>query len=396
VSTGWSVDKEGKMITVSEFELEAREFLDQRVPRMDHSEESLEVRLPLVGSAGEDLGEAMKLAREWAAVCYDAGFGWIDGPREFGGRGLTEEHAAAFRRLVAEYDAPEPLFVRTGTSIIGPTIQRYGAPSLVADLLPRVHRGDIVLCQLFSEPEAGSDLASVKTRAQIDGDRIVVSGQKVWSSGAVYSDLGECLVRVSGVEGREALAMVLVDLRLPGVTIKPITQMTGGSDFCEIFLDDVEITRSALIGEVGQGWPIAVDTLLNERRTIGSELIPADAIITMLRRKAGATNDDQRRLAAVQAMMSTQIAARLAADLERRDPTLLPLAKLGATRALTDVAKALTVLDGVSLIAGDDGLDADSEFVCGVPGFRIGGGSDEVLRSLIGERVLGLPRDRVV
>jgi len=172
--------------------------------------------------------------------------------------------------------------------------------------------------------------------------------------------------------------------------------MTGGSDFCEVFLDAVEVDRSAMIGEVGQGWAIAVDTLLNERRTIGSELIPADAIVAMLVAKASGVDGRQRRLAAVDAVMATQIAARLAVDLEHRAPAMLPLAKLGATRALIQVAHALALLEGPSLVAADGALGSAAEFVCGVPGFRIGGGSDEILRSLVGERVLGLPRESSV
>jgi alkylation response protein AidB-like acyl-CoA dehydrogenase len=380
-------------ISLEDFERDARAFLAAHLaPRQSGCTVPAEVRLPLVGSLGEDIGPGMRAARDWAASCADAGFGWIAGPTRLGGSGLTDDHARRFRALLEEYDAPDPLLTRTGTTIIGPSIERFGSPEQIADLLPRIHRGELVLCQLFSEPNAGSDLASVTTRAEVDGDRILISGQKVWSSGALYADVGECLVRVVGVQGRAALAMVLVDLRLPGITIRPIVQMTGGSDFCEVFLDDVIVDRSAMLGEVGDGWKIALDTLANERQSIGADVIPVtDIERTLSARVAGV--EAARRDIVMQAIVETRVSALLSTRLQTADVALMPLIKLSASQALLSVADALSNVGGMSIVAAAGALPADADVVCGVPGFRIGGGSDEILRSLVAERALGLPRD---
>ena len=398
---------------LQEFTEQARMFLDANASRRDPTstgswgQGSDEITIPVV-SARDREAELVNVAeaRRWRALVFDAGFGWLDGPERYGGRGLGPEFARRWLELEASYEVPDPAYTFTGREIIGPVILEYGSQELCDQYLAAVHRGDTILCQLFSEPGAGSDLAALTTRAQRDADGWVISGQKVWTSGAHYSDVGMCIARTSSDGPKHAgLTAFMVDLELPGVDIRPLKQMTGGAEFSEVFLDEVRIDDSQRLGEVGQGWQMALATLMHERASLAEQLLPDDSIL-MQRLVQLAHHVDRADDAAVQSRLADiwvglrslrwTVEGILADVPEGQTPgPELALAKLALTRTLGEVADLAADLLGPQLVTdtGEWGTYAWAELMLGVPGLRIGGGTDEIMRNTVGERVLGLPRE---
>src|SRR5438067_214742 len=206
-------------------------------------------------------------ARAWRARCYDAGFGGLSGPVEYGGRGLPQRFERIWAGLESGYDVPTGanLFL-VGLGMVAPTILAHGTEEAKQRYLAALWRGDLVGCQLFSEPGAGSDLAAVSTKAVPDGDGWMVSGQKVWTSGAHYSDLGLLLARTSAdpANRHHGLTMFLVDMHGPGIDVRPLRQMTGGTSFNEVFLTDVRIPDGHRLGAADGGWRVALTPLMDE------------------------------------------------------------------------------------------------------------------------------------
>jgi alkylation response protein AidB-like acyl-CoA dehydrogenase len=365
------------------------------------------VALPIVAGATDDRAEAdaVEASRQWQRDLFDAGFGWVTGPPELGGAGLTAAHVAVVREVTSEYACPDDTLVRTGTQVLGPSLLAFGSERVRRHHLRAIHRGDELVCQLFSEPNAGSDLANIQTRAtRVDGGW-VLDGQKVWSSGALHADFGVCIARTDPTSSRHAgLTAFFVDMRTPGIDVRRIEQMTGGAEFCEVFFTGARVDDEYVIGEPGSGWRIVIDALMNERSSIGNELLPEPAVMDRLLDLVRASGDHGVRLVAA------DVAGRLmvARWLERRigepyGPGSTPGPELALTKlALTDVVGRMSQLAGVVLGAelvadgGRPGAYVWAEFVLGAPGLRIGGGTDEILKNGIGERVLGLPREPVV
>lgn len=253
--------------SLGEFRAQVRAFLDASVPRRSETEPAVgDDRVALF--RGATRAEADE-ARAWRRQVFDAGFGWITGPTELGGRGLPAEYEAAYLREERRYQTPSrsPLGVSLG--MVASTLQRFGQQPAVRRWLRALYRGDAVGCQLFSEPGAGSDLAAVSTKAVRSGSDWLVSGQKVWTSGAHYSDVGLLLARTSAQPRHEDLTAFVVDMAAAGVEVRPLRQMTGGADFNEVFLDEVVVPDSYRLGEVDGGWQVATATLLQERGAIG-------------------------------------------------------------------------------------------------------------------------------
>ncbi|RYJ06400.1 MAG: acyl-CoA dehydrogenase, partial [Actinomycetales bacterium] len=203
--------------------------------------------------------EARELAEAltWRRTTYDAGFGWIDGPVEHGGRGLPSHFADAYRTVERRFQVPDEAYTRFSVAILCPTLLEHADATLRAELLSPLRRADLVSCQLFSEPDAGSDLASVRTRATREGDAWTVTGQKVWTSGAHYSQVGLLLARTeAGSRRHRGLTAFLIDMDQPGIEVRPIHQMTGGASFSEVFLDGAVVPDSRRIGPEGQGWSV--------------------------------------------------------------------------------------------------------------------------------------------
>jgi alkylation response protein AidB-like acyl-CoA dehydrogenase len=332
-----------------------------------------------------DLAEA---GRSWQRTLFDAGWAGLHWPVEHGGRGLTVEHTAAWTTECAIAEVP-PWINMVGIVLTGGSILAYGTPEQQATHLRPILEAEHVWCQLFSEPGAGSDLASLTTRAEEDGDHWVVSGQKVWCSNGRVADRGILLARTDPDAPRHAgISFFLVDMTLPGVEVRPLRQMTGGSEFDEVFLDEVRLPGDALLGPLHGGWGVAMATLTNERGYIGSAGISLARRLDAIAALEGADDDVTRdRLAelvargrALQAMGRRQgPVASVAAS----------LAKLGVTELMFDAALLEADLAGAdSMLAG--GVSAR---VLGAPGGRIAGGTTQVQKNIIGERLLGLPKE---
>src|SRR5919106_2177740 len=261
-------------LSLDAFSSEAKAFLDANAePRPEEKfawgEGSDRVGL-LEEKTPEQAAADLAAAKDWKAREFDAGFGWISGPGEYGGRALPKEYDRTYAAVRSEYKIPsqEPFII--GLGMVAPTILAHAIPDVKERYLRALYRGDIVGCQLFSEPVAGSDLAGIQTRAVRDGDEWVLTGQKVWTSGAQYSDIGEIITRTSPDKPKhKGLTMFLVDMKAPGVDVRPLRQMTGGASFNEVFFDDVRVPDSHRLGDVDEGWTVALTTLMNERAAIG-------------------------------------------------------------------------------------------------------------------------------
>ncbi len=292
--------------------------------------------------------------------------------------------------------------------MVAPTILAHASDTAKERYLRALYRGEIVACQLFSEPGAGSDLASLQTRAERDGDEWLITGQKVWTSGAQYSDIGEIIARTDADQPKhKGLTGFIVDMRAPGVEVRPLRQMTGGASFNEVFFTDVRVHDDHRLGDVNHGWAVALTTLMNERAAIGaggSGAGSASGLLTRaieMARAMGVSGDPLVRQRLADLIVRTRVAQytnQRAMDRIRAGQTPGPelsIAKLAGTQLSMRMADFVSAVLGPKLAAdsGEWGTYAWSQLVVGTPGMRIAGGSDEVMRNIVGERVLGLPKD---
>ena len=358
-----------------------------------------------------DFGAEQNLLDEamaWQRAKFDAGFGAIQWPREFGGASLPALFEEAFDECEAEYETPGHHETFSVTlHLVAPTIRTFGTAEQQRELIPRFLRTTELCCQLFSEPGAGSDLAGLSTRAVLDGDEWVINGQKTWSSGARFAAWGELICRTDPSLPKHAgQTAFVIPMDAPGITIVPIRQMSGGASFNEVFFDDVRIPDRLRLGEVGQGWKVALTTLGFERGASGSGR-GAQAVggsWAQLRTLAEhlAANDDaivRDELARLYSLdrIRELLAGRVAAA-ARVSATPGPEASLGKllwTQWMTAAGDVAARLLGPQICAdtGEWGTYAWGRHVLGAPGYRIAGGSDEVQHNIIAERVLGLPGD---
>ncbi|NHC21881.1 acyl-CoA dehydrogenase [Nocardioides sp. IC4_145] len=341
---------------------------------------------------------------DWVRRRYDAGFGAISWPTELGGAGLPPSYEQAFARAEAKYDVPDAHeLVSVTLQLIAPTLRVFDRTPELRALVGPMLRGDVLACQLFSEPGAGSDLAGLGTRARRDGDQWVVTGQKVWTSGAQFAQWGELLARTDpDAPKHRGITAFMVPLDAEGVEIRPLRQMSGGSSFNEVFLTEVRIPDAWRIGEVGEGWKVALTTLGFERTSSGENTQTgaglADAIA--LARTTGALGDPvlRQRLAdlVVSHTLGEVALARDAAAAGRDSTDVVgSMRKLQWVNRLRQVSAFAQDALGPGLVVDDGTPDsfAWTEHVLGAPGYRIAGGSDEIQRNLIAERMLGLPAE---
>lgn len=396
-------------ITVEEFTEEARAFLDANANLKADVRDFAWGEGPDDPSLFEEVDrEKEKLdlaeAQAWRAKRYDAGLGWIIGPVDLGGRGLPRTYDRAYTELEARYDVPDQSFFGIGLGMVAPTILDHGNPEVSGELLPKMYRGDVVGCQLFSEPGAGSDLASLQMKAEKDGDEWLVTGQKVWTSGAQYSDIGEVICRTDpDLPKHKGLTGFVVDMRAPGVDIRPLRQMTGGANFNEVFFNEVRVPDSHRLGDINDGWRVALTTLMNERASIGGGAAAGGGFTRLkeMVRHFGRADDPVVR----QQLMDIYINGQVLRFSNQRAIAKMQAGQLpgpemsGSKLSLTEnmrrtVALVSTVL-GPRLTAdtGEWGTFSWAGYVLGMPGMAIAGGSDEVLRNIMGERVLGLPKE---
>ena len=354
----------------------------------------------------DDEAALLERAKAWTQLKATRGYHLISGPERFGGLGLDRSYSRAFARLEAQYETPDGHETHSVTTrLVAPTVQVYGTEAQQAQLVPKFLAAEELCCQLFSEPGAGSDLASLSTRAVLDGDEWVINGQKVWSSGAQFSQWGELIARHDpDVVKHKGLTAFIIPLDLPGVEVRPIKQMSGGSSFAEVFFTDVRVPDSMRLGPVGEGWKVALTTLGFERdhsdsggggaRTGGSwRQLVATA------RAMGVADDPVVRQALARVVTHQRSRASSTAVPRTSDAPAPPagpegsLGKLLWTEGMDLMSDVVSQVLGPHLVAdtGAWGTYAWGEHVLGAPGYRIAGGSDETQRNIIGERVLGLP-----
>lgn len=328
----------------------------------------------------------------WQRHLRDAGFAGIHWPTEFGGRGLSPEHNGIWMLECAKAGVP-PVLNMVGLVLTGGALLRYGTDEQKERHLRATLDADHVWCQLFSEPGAGSDLGSLSTRAERDGDRFVVNGQKVWCSGGRYSSHGILMARTRSLEEakkHDGISFFVIPMDLPGIEIRPLKQMTGEAEFDEVFFTDVEIPAGTLLGPLHGGWGVGMDVLTSERGHIGTSVIS-------LERRLEATTGlaEGRELSTLERQELAELLARgnaykaLAQRQGAVASTAASLMKLGITEMMFEMA----MLRGA--LAGSDGVVAgpDASGMLAAPGGRIAGGTSQVQRNIIGERLLGLPRE---
>jgi acyl-CoA dehydrogenase len=402
------------MDDIQAFAAEVRGFLDTHASRRADADSFVwgrgDDRMAYFSAAPPEV-EARELerAKDWQRTRYDAGLGWITGPAEYGGRDLTPVHDLVYDAIEAEYDVPDTGAIDVvGLGMIGPTILAHARQHVKDRWLPAMYRGEVIACQLFSEPGAGSDLASVETKAVRDGEHWILNGQKVWTSMAQHSGIGIALARTDpDAPKHRGITAFLVEMHAPGVQVRPLRQMTGGADFNEVFLTDVRVPDDHRLGGIDGGWTVALTTLMNERATVGSEgagpvsgALSPDRLAALLR-ATGSVDDRAVRgrlgelLADVMAtgFLNAGTARQLHAGVAPGPE--LSVSKLMYGQNLTRAAHFVADVLGPRVIAdtGAWGTFAWAELLLATPALRILGGTEEIMKNILAERVLGLPKE---
>ena len=377
------------------FREEARAWLEANVPTNDELK-------------GLDEIEAAKL---WQKRKYDAGWACIRWPAEYGGRGASPIEQVIWNQEEGKFPTPGGVFA-IGQGMAAPTLMAWASEEHKRQHLPPLASGEHIWCQLFSEPAGGSDLAALRTRAEKDGDEWVINGQKIWTSGAHYSDYGILVVRTDPtVPKHKGLSYFFLDMKSPGIDIRPIKQISGGANFNEVYFNDVRIPDDQRLGAVGQGWQVALTTLMNERLAIGAGGMGGGVgfrQVFNLARKVEIDGEPAINDRNVRAKLATWYAQetglkytgyRALSALSRGD-TPGPensIGKLVAAAKTQDMASfAMDLLELSGAISDPAHAEAHGMFQAtfmGAPGGRIAGGSDEIMLNILSERVLGLPQD---
>lgn len=400
-----SIESDVAAIGMEEFGVACAAWLDGRVPRRTDDTDGDRRYAIFHNHSSDDERALIDAARRWQAEKVGDGFGALTWSHEWGGRGLTAGHERVYADVERRYTVPERHeIVLVTVDLVAPTVHLLGTDAQRERLIRPFLRADELCCQLFSEPGAGSDLAGVTTRARRDGDRWVINGQKVWSSGAQFAEWGLLIARSDPTAAKHAgLTAFLVPMDTPGVNVRPIRQMSGGSTFNEVFLDDVVVPDALRLGDEGQGWSVALTTLGFERNS-SAGIVDAGANgsdLVQLVKRQGLTHDAlvRQRVGEV-AAYERALALLNARYAERRRAGAAPgvegsVGKIVWTQNLTRIGEAAVQVLGPLLAAdtGEHDTYAWSEHLLGAPGYRIAGGSDEIQRNIIGERGLGLPRE---
>lgn len=384
----------------AELRIQVRTFLAEHEQKLDHGDGAY---------LEEPNSDRIESLRQTQALLYDAGLIGLTWPKQYGGGDGTNAQQAVINEELHRARVAGPIG-HVGLGMCGPTVLEHGSEDQKHRYISRLLRADDIWCQLFSEPGSGSDLAALRTIATKEGDNWRIQGQKVWTTLAQHSRYGILLARTnSEVRKHQGLTMFVLDMTAPGVTVRPLRQMNGHESFNEIFLDEVIISDSERLGEVDDGWRVALTTLMNERMAVGGgggEIgVRSDALLKHAAEKLPqlATNRLPLALESLGRVLVESLAARytgyrLQTSIERgQSPG--PEASAGKLAAVR-VAHATADL-GIRLL-GDDavfGRSRDNDWrwatsQASVPGIALAGGTDEVLRNILGERVLGLPTDK--
>jgi alkylation response protein AidB-like acyl-CoA dehydrogenase len=383
------------------FQERVRSFLVSHAVDRGASVDEMEV--PDDGLSAVDRAKAFQKAK------FDAGLAGLTWPTEYGGQGLDGSFQTLYNDEASSFVTPDFIFT-IGFGMCLPTVMTHGTEEIKQRYVPVGLQGAEIWCQLFSEPSAGSDVAGLQSRAILDGDEWILSGQKVWTTQAQFCDFGIVLARTNpDVPKHKGLSMFIVDMRAPGVTIRPLRQMNGGSSFNEVFFDDVRIPASHILGDPGEGWRVALTTLMNERVAIG----------------AGRSTEDGDHMAPLQLQLDLATSRNLRGDpLVRQELVDLyiryrvldliglrirstvarggipgpegSVAKLLAallSRRSSDVAAFIAGMEASAWTSTDDAGYRAAQSVLTAPASAIAGGTSEVMRNILGERVLGLPKE---
>ena len=378
-----------------EFRARARAWLAANAPRR--------------GDAGDGDGEAgavdIPTQKAFQARLYDAGFAGITWPVEYGGQGLTNAEQIAFSEEAREYSLPVGAFV-IGLGMPGPTLLECGSEEQKQRYIRKMLRGEEIWCQLFSEPGAGSDVASLQTSAVAEGNGWRLNGQKIWTSGAQHSDFGAALARTDpSAPKHRGISMFIVDMHAPGVTVRPLRVATGATPFNEVFFDDVHLPAESLIGQLNRGWDAAVIMLRHERITIGTMSRP---------RSNPLSYDSLRKLADGFGTITDPRVRRALVELYARERAVLVFGRLlreeamagqqpgsrGSVGKLATAELANFAVRVASEVLGERVAAFETEdmrrlamAMVAAPSGAIAGGTSEIQRNIIGERVLGLAKD---
>ena len=360
------------------------------------------------GSTNTGKYDVLEEAKKWQKKKADAGWACLLWPREYGGRGATPIQSVIWGQEEGVFSQLSSTFI-IGQCMCAPTMMTYASEEQKMRYLPRLASGEEVWCQLFSEPQGGSDLAGLRTRAEKDGDDWVINGQKIWTSGAQHSDYGILITRTDPeVPKHKGLTVFFLDMKSEGIEIVPIKQANGASGFNEVYFDNVRIPDAQRLGEVGEGWKVSLTTLMNERMAIGGGIAVGfpeiQQLVQQLKIESGAAIEDpavRSRLADWYAKSAglKNTASRAISALSKGE---IPgpensIGKLVAGGVMQDIAKYGVDLQGLGGAVVDPEIAANSARLQALlmrsPAVRIEGGTDQILRNIISERVLGLPED---
>ena len=348
----------------------------------------------------------LQSAKDWQKKKYDAGWAMLHWPREYGGIAASAIERIIWSEEESKFDVPKGIF-EIGLGMCGPVMMEYASEEQKARYLPPMAEGKEIWCQLFSEPSAGSDVAGLRSKAVQDGDNWIINGQKVWTSGAHFCDYGILVVRHDpSLAKHKGMTFFFVDMKSKGIDIKPIKQITGGSSFNEVYFNDVVIPDSQRLGEIGDGWKVAITTLMNERLAVGD----ANGADVEEAFKWAKGQDDSGELLITNKSVRSSMADWYCEANGLKNTKLRTMSALskgetpGPEASITKIVSANKLQDIGNF--GMDSLDMSGMLKTenaeiqsfqnawlGAPGLRIAGGTDEILKNIIAERVLGLPQD---
>jgi len=352
--------------------------------------------------------EALSKAKEWAAKLYDDGWACLHWPKEYGGRGSTPIERVIWGQEISKYKVPGGFF-EIGQGMAGPVLMMYATEEQKKRYLPPLAKGEEVWCQLFSEPGAGSDLAGLKTKSVLEGDTWTINGQKIWTSGAHYSDFGILVTRSDpDAHKHKGLTYFFLDMKSPGVEVRPIKQISGGANFNEVYFTDVKIPDQQRLGEVGDGWKVALTTLMNERLAVGDASGPDFEEIFNLACKQDLNGDLAIKNGSVRDKLADWYCQYSGLKYTKyrnisalsRGETPGPeasITKVVSGNKLQEIANfGMDLMDSAGIIRDETTDNEQSMYqygFFGAAGIRIAGGTDEILKNIISEQVLGLPQD---
>jgi alkylation response protein AidB-like acyl-CoA dehydrogenase len=377
------------------FRAEARAWLEAHAHRRDSHE----------GKSADhtrDLAGHMQACRDWQRVLYDNNWAGITWPKQYGGRGASAIQSAIFAEEMSQFDVATGAFA-VSIGMVGPTLIAHGTPEQQQHHLAPILKGEEVWCQLFSEPGSGSDLASLGTRAVRDGDDWIVNGQKVWTSFGQFADYAILLARTDVELPKHAgITYFILDMKSPGIDVRPITQITGVQHFNETFLTDVRIPHSNIIGEINAGWKGAQTTLMNERSHIGSGGTWSVDQLIQLAQQRGLSSDLNIRQGLAQAHARAETLRYMGfrmrtamSQMRMPGPEALTLKLAYANHWRLTAELATEILGAGAMLWADDAPEDNQwgQHLLGQFAIRIGGGTDEIQHNIIAERGLGLPRE---